>query len=171
MSDTILFEEEQRFNQKFLWGFLVIINLALFVSCIVILFFNNENNLNVLFGFLPAIVILVAVTYLIAKSKLVTQIRENGIYVKFYPFHLSFKKYSWEDINELYLRKYKPLTEYGGWGLKLGPSGSAYNVSGNVGIQLVLKNNSKVLIGTNTPDNVIDVLTTLGKLDQPSVRS
>jgi hypothetical protein len=171
MSAEILFEEEQRFNRKIIGGILIVINLLLFASCIILLFFSNENNRNVLFVFLPALIILILVSYLISKSRLITQVHEDGIYVRFYPFHTSFRKYNWADIRELYLRRYNPPREYGGWGIRWGPSGTAFNVSGDIGIQLVLKNNKRILIGTNVPDDITGLLGRLNKLDRPFVQS
>lgn len=59
------------------------------------------------------------------------------------------------NIANMYVRKYKPLREYGGWGLRMGlfGKGSAINVSGNMGIQIELKNGDRILIGTNKPDD------------------
>jgi hypothetical protein len=47
------------------------------------------------------------------------------------------------------------LAEYGGWGVK-GFSGKnrAYNISGNIGLQLTLKNGYKILIGTNNQEKL-----------------
>lgn len=40
--------------------------------------------------------------------------------------------------------------DYGGWGLRLGffGKGRAYNISGNIGMQIVFKDGKKLLIGT-----------------------
>ena len=57
------------------------------------------------------------------------------------------------------------LLEYGGWGLKGGllwkkSKGIAINVSGNIGIQLELKNGKKLLIGTQKLQEAKQVLDT-----------
>ena len=44
--------------------------------------------------------------------------------------------------------QYNALLEYGGWGVRVSPLGMAF-IAGNTGVQLVLKDGSKVLIGTN----------------------
>jgi hypothetical protein len=54
-----------------------------------------------------------------------------------------------EDLNECFARKYRPILEYGGWGIRCGwKGGRAYNVSGNEGVQLVFKNGKRLLIGS-----------------------
>jgi len=49
-------------------------------------------------------------------------------------------------------REYKPIREYGGWGIRYVIGGIAYNVYGNKGVQLILKNKKKVLVGTQKPE-------------------
>ncbi|RNC85154.1 MAG: hypothetical protein ED556_10190 [Winogradskyella sp.] len=71
--------------------------------------------------------------------------------------HLRFKIIKWSEIDKAYIRKYDALSEYGGWGLKGGAlwnkaKGTAINISGDIGIQLELKNGKKLLIGTQQKD-------------------
>ena len=78
------------------------------------------------------------------------------MYFQFKPFHLKEKHIKPDDINSFEVRKYKPIAEYGGWGIRAGgrKAGRAYNVSGNMGLQLYLKNNKKILIGTQKPGEI-----------------
>ena len=55
-------------------------------------------------------------------------------------------------------REYKPLGEYGGWGYRIGPSGKAYNAQGNEGVQLVLKDGGRILIGSQRADELAEVI-------------
>lgn len=105
---------------------------------------------------------------LIFLFNLKTVVDENGVHYKFFPFHISFKKVSWYDIQECYVRKYNPIKEYGGWGIKIVPSknSNAYNIKGNVGIQIVLKNGKKILIGTQKPDEAQNIINKYFKTDK-----
>ena len=69
-------------------------------------------------------------------------------------------------ISKVYVRKYSPLADYGGWGLRFSMSGQgkAYNVSGNVGLQLEFSNGKKLLIGTRKPDELSSVLNEMGQM-------
>jgi hypothetical protein len=96
---------------------------------------------------------------------LITQIRTDGIKVRFPPFRPAFTTYSWNSIRKVYLRRYDPIAEYGGWGIRYGPHGKAINLSGATGIQLVFKDGTRLLIGTNNPDKIAEALIYLGKLD------
>ncbi len=43
-------------------------------------------------------------------------------------------------------------------GIRYGPKGTAYNVSGKIGLQLELKNGKKILIGTRKPEEIENLL-------------
>jgi hypothetical protein len=56
--------------------------------------------------------------------------------------------------------------EYGGWGYRVGgkKSGIAFNVSGNMGVQIELKNGKKILLGTRKPKEAEEALKKAGIL-------
>ena len=168
MEESILFSERQKFNQWWFWLLIIVFNV-IFLSKIFGLL-NNEQTaagkpINIIIIFI-AVGVNSFVFMLFIFSKLVTQIRHNGIYVKFFPFHLSFKRYPWENISKAYIRKYSPILEYGGWGLRYGifGAGKAFNVSGNQGLQLEFLNHKKLLIGTQKPEKLGDELVKAGKV-------
>ena len=104
-------------------------------------------------------------TLLIFLIKLTTKIDEKGIQYQFYPFHFSMKKISWNEISKVGVRTYLPISEFGGWGLRGGfffnkGKEKAINISGNIGIQLILKNGKKLLIGTQKESEAKNVLET-----------
>ena len=100
--------------------------------------------------------IMAGLTFLLFKVKLETGIRKEGIYYRFFPFHFRKKLISKAEIRSFEVRQYKPITEYGGWGIRPGirGRGRAYNVSGNMGLQLYLTNGKKLLIGTQKPSEI-----------------
>lgn len=105
-------------------------------------------------GFIPVILLLVPTSLifiLIWRLKLKTRIDPSGIKTKFEPLGFTRKEFLWNDISECYVRKYSAITEYGGWGIRGLGKAKAYNVSGNMGIQIITKNNRKFLIGTQQP--------------------
>ena len=95
--------------------------------------------------------------------KLKTKIDEIGVHYQFFPFHFSMKTIRWQEIKKANIRTYDPIGEYGGWGLKGGAlwnksKGKAITISGDIGIQLELKNNKKLLIGTQKKEDAFRVL-------------
>lgn len=51
-------------------------------------------------------------------------------------------------------RTYAPIREYGGWGVRLGRRGWAYNVSGNRGVELTLVSGKGVMIGSRRAEEL-----------------
>lgn len=113
-----------------------------------------------------SLTLLLPILFLIFR--LDTQIKKDGIYVRFFPIHVKFRHYTWGELTKIFVRRYSPLAEYGGWGLRFGlfGKGRAYNVSGDKGLQLEFTDNRKLLIGTNKPDELTEVLNEIGQLKQ-----
>lgn len=57
-------------------------------------------------------------------------------------------------------RTYRPILEYGGWGIRLGRSGWAYNASGNQGVQLEIDETRPLLVGSRRPEELARAITT-----------
>jgi hypothetical protein len=184
---NLVFEETQRLSQKQIWfGWLVLIacNALFFYGVykqIIIgqAFGNNpmsDKGLLITTGIL--LVFSICVMYLSYRSYLYTQITKEKIKVLFFPFHLKCREYDWEQISKAYIRKYNPVLEYGGWGIRYSRFrlniGSfvkgfkahqrAFNVSGNIGLQLEFVNGDKLLIGTQQWEELNEALKKLGKL-------
>jgi hypothetical protein len=103
---------------------------------------------------------------LLIFSKLETEVRRDGLYVRFAPFHFRFHYFAFADIASVTARRYSPIGEYGGWGLRygLGGVGRAYNVSGDKGVQLVFRDGQRLLIGSQHAEE-------LARLIQERLRS
>ncbi len=146
-----MFSETQQFRQIWVW--------LLLASAIVIrayfYFFAHIHSRQHMWSFF----IIVAVTMLFFTIKLTTRIDETGIYYRFFPFHLKERKIIWDDIAEIYVRKYSPIAEYGGWGLRgITNKNRAFNTSGNWGIQIVYKNGNRLLLGTQKKEEADKIL-------------
>lgn len=165
METEILFEETQQFSKTGSRTITKVTCILFLIGSILILFTNSEDKVQTSIGLFVSSIISGGISFIFNKAKLIMQIRTDGIYVSFPPLRNSFTICYWENIDKLFIREYNPLGEYGGWGIKGRGNNLAYNVSGNIGIQLVLINDSKLLIGTNQPEEIANVLTRLGKLD------
>lgn len=167
MDNEILFTEKQKFNQWWLWLILIGADVLFLYKVVFIPVMDNPQSAEKLItnaGFLIPVILMLLATLLIVSSRLETQIRKDGIYVRFLPFHKSFKHYAWHTLSKAYVRQYSPIWEYGGWGLRFSGNGTAYNISGNKGLQLEFTNNKKLLIGTQKPDEITEVLNKIGQL-------
>jgi hypothetical protein len=95
---------------------------------------------------------------LLPFTKLITEVRNDGIYIKLFPFHWSFRKIAFKELKFYEVRTYHPIREYGGWGIRKGRQGMAYNMSGNKGVQLELYNNKRLLIGSQLPEELFQAI-------------
>lgn len=167
MNNEVLFSEQQRFRQWWFWLILLSINvlfiLGAYKQVIERQQFGDKPMSNEGLIFAAGLVVLFTILFVFARLE--TQVKNDGIYVRFFPFHISFKYYPWGKITKSFVRKYRPLVEYGGWGLRFGifGSGVAYNVSGSMGLQLQFTNQKKLLIGTDKPEELTAALNKIGQ--------
>ena len=82
----------------------------------------------------------------------------TNLSLRFFPFHLSFHKIKLEDLVKYEVRTYNPIRDYGGWGIRWGSKGKAYNVSGNRGVYLEYSDGKKLLIGSQKPEKFAEAL-------------
>ena len=162
MPDEIFFSEKQRFKQWWLWLLIIVINAVAIWKAVRSFHENDAAAGNT--GVIVSIVVSLLLLALFLLFRLDTQIRHSGIYVRFFPLHAKYKFYSWSTISRLYVRKYAPLKEFGGWGVRYGSNGKAYNISGNDGLQIELANGKQLLIGTGKPEELSAILLQLTQL-------
>ncbi len=178
------FKETQRFDQWWKIFFEIAIFLILVINYIkeyqkLLEDNNKESMMSLWIGGGSVLFVFVFINMI----KLKIEINEKGISYQFHPLHLKPRFLFWEELSNCYVRKYAPISEYGGWGIRglsrkkilgFNGNGKALNVKGNMGVQLEFKNGGKLLIGTQKPDKVkmiinnfshkINVKTTVGKL-------
>jgi hypothetical protein len=170
MRNKILFTESQSFRQWWLWLLLLGASVPLFYGLVSQLLMDRPvgdhpiSNAGLL-ALSAAIILVIILFYLL---RLDTLVKEDGIYVRFFPFRPKYRYFAWDKMTDVYIRKYSPIWEYGGWGYRIGifGKGKAMNVSGNTGLQLVFKDGSKLLIGTGKAEELKQVLRGLGELSK-----
>ena len=148
----IIFYEEQKFSKWIYWLICIMIVISVVVIVVAVKEESAKGNppdTGEFVWLIIGIVIPIIIAALFAFLKLETQVRTDGLYIRFFPVHINFRRFAPEDLSEAYARQYKPLWEYGGWGIRYSLRyGRAYNTSGNEGVQLVFNNGKKLLIGS-----------------------
>jgi len=158
--EKTLFKEEQRFGQWWLWLLLI----ACFGVSVVPLWYgyfnqvttgvpwgdNPTSDTGLLLTAIPVTLLMAGILVLFNFSTLYLEVREDGVYFRFPPFFSRWKVIRRDEIGSYMVGKYHPIGEYGGYGVRnsFGRHGKAYNVSGNLGLRLTMKNGKVVLIGT-----------------------
>jgi len=153
--NKVLFKEEQQFRE---WWWIVLIlaaTIPAMVMCIYALYQQTVQGIQVGDSPAPNGVLIIVLVFLCImlwgyfSLKLEVWINQDGIHYRFFPLIIKNKLISKEQIQRFEIRKYSPIFDYGGWGVRRGFKwGKVYNVSGNIGLQLYLISGKKVLFGT-----------------------
>lgn len=150
-----VFNEIQKFSQNWLRLILIIVGGLAVIPVIIMSDWQamETSEMLLLLGSIGmTLIILVFVLFLF---RLESRIDDVGVHFGFFPIPGKMNTISWQQIDKIYIRKYSPISEYGGWGYRINfnrSKGKAYNISGDTGIQLELIDKRKILIGTQKQD-------------------
>ncbi len=147
----VIFHEVQYFRQRGFWLLLIPSSLVPLIIFLMVWLFNPQAEQVLLFGIVMLLVAVIPPVFFLGAN-LTVEVRHDGLYIRFFPFHASFFKISSGEVKNWQIRSYSALKEYGGYGIRFGADGKAYNVRGNQGVQIELKNGKKILIGSQKPD-------------------
>lgn len=142
----ILFKEEQRFTQWWLWLLLIGIGVIPLFGIYNQLILGEDFGDNPMsdMGLVLFSIFIYLMILLFLSIKLKTVISTNEIYFRFNPFLT--KKVKRDEISSLQIVNYGFV---GGWGIRHSSKfGSVYNIGGNKGLAVKLKSGKKFLIGT-----------------------
>ena len=91
------------------------------------------------------------------RMRLVTEVRDDLLRVHFVLLWKP-KIIPFAEIRSFEVVTYRPIIEYGGWGIRRGRNGWAYNVSGNRGVRLELSDGARFLVGSRQPEELARAL-------------
>ncbi len=113
---------------------------------------------------LPLVLLAVATTVILGlwfrNMRLITEVGGDTITLRFKGLFKT-RTIPISSVESADARTYRPLLEYGGWGIKFGPKGWVYNVSGTEGVQLKLRGSRPLLIGSRRADELAEVIRSL----------
>lgn len=153
--EPVLFREEQRFRQTWVWVLIAVSSVPPAVVALLLLTVWDEPV-----GGLVVLALVVGVPFFFSRLTLTTEVRPDGLHLRFPPL-VRHRHLRPEEISEATARTYRPLAEYGGWGIRWGRAGTAYNVSGDRGAQLVLADGKRLLVGSQRADELAAAITAL----------
>ena len=108
-------------------------------------------------------ILMAAFAFFIGRQKLKTKITPDEITYSSEIFFSGETVTRFSDVKSISIRKYKPMKEFMGWGVKWNSTTDCFTMSGDVGLELTLANNKKILIGTQKPAELQLVLETYFK--------
>jgi len=145
---NIYFKESQKVNLG--WKWILFLGLyALMIWALLEQFSEQKYDVTGVISIVFSIVIIIFFNILILYMKLETEMNEHSIRYQFKPFHRKPRIIELRDVSEIYLRQFKPYKEYGGYGIQRKIKyGQSYTVEGRNGLQIIMKNGKKILVGT-----------------------
>ena len=152
-----IYREVQQFRQVWIWVIVSALSGLVWYAAVRQLLLHRP------FGGIPMLIIPLVIFWFIFGiglpalfffGRLVTEVRDDGIYICFFPFHWTFRKIAFTEVKQYEVRTYRPIREYGGWGIRYGCKGKAYNVSGDRGVQIELLNGKRLLLGSQRPEEL-----------------
>lgn len=156
--------ETQKFNQWWLWLLLIAI------TCPTFLLFARGFYLQILMGepwggnpmsdnglvvmLIVTFAIMAGILWLFISAQLRIEVRDRAVYYTFPPVLNRMVRIGQEEIEGWEVRTYSPMWEYGGLGWRVGFGKKGYLVRGNKGLELILRGNKKVMLGTQHPEEL-----------------
>ena len=158
--DPVVFREEQRFSQWWVWLLVAVVAAAAwwpFIQQIVLAKPFGEDPAPDWGVWLITMVMGLGLPLLFGSIRLRIEVTAEQVVIRYRPFIRRSIRLA--DIEQAAARAYHPVKEYGGWGLKgWSLRNIAYNVSGHQGVQLVLKDGRRILLGSQRAEELARVI-------------
>lgn len=171
----VIFRERQHFTQPWLWAVLFLIAGVAWWGAV------QQLYLGIPFGNRPApdwamavIVLLFGTLFplFFAVLTLAVEVRDGRIAYRYFPFHLAFRVIPAEEVERVEACTYRPLMEFGGWGIRWGAEGwRAYTTGGDRGVRVYLRDGRKILFGSRDPEGFVAAVQRLKPSLKPPVSS
>lgn len=152
----LLFKEEQKFTQWWLWVILIAIMIlpiyGIYKQLIIGKPFGSKPMSDV--GLIIFTICMLVFITLFFFMRLKTEIDQNEIRIRFFPFVK--KRIAWKDIKNVEVLKYGFV---GGWGIRFWTQyGTVYNTKGDEGLAIELTNGKKFLVGTQKKQELSEAI-------------
>ena len=155
MAGRWLFKETQRFTRWWAWRFGIAGLVAVGAVTGWALFREAGEGPGAMVGVAVGVYALLgALSWLFLAGSLVTEVEADGVYFCYFPFHRAPRRIGLEQIERWEARRYNPLLDYGGWGIRVGlrARGRAYNMHGRWGVWFRATDGRQLLLGTQEPE-------------------
>jgi hypothetical protein len=140
MTQEPLFRETQRIRQPWIWALLALTSVPVLV-----------------FSSVVGLILILTVAAFIYSIQLNTEVRMDGIYLRFAPIHRSFRRLPLDQIEQVERTEFGLLT-YGGIGIRWIPGTVAYMTTLGSGIKIDRENAKSVVIGSQQTSALLETI-------------
>ncbi|WP_209976043.1 DUF6141 family protein [Paenibacillus eucommiae] len=170
--NKVIYREIQRPRQLLLWLLALLVTVFMWYGFIQQIIFGIPLGSNpapdavlvalwLIFGIAFPIIMLI-------WMKLIIEVRDDGLYIRFMPFHTRYRQFLYKEITHYEPIIYSGFERFGGWGIRVNFKGeTAYTMNGNQGLELKLRNKT-VVIGTQKPEELKKAMDALNKSQPPT---
>jgi hypothetical protein len=155
-ANNVLFRETQWFQPRRLWAIVITTAVVAWI-CAFHHAWRKSGITDLGFALFLVVVGIAAPVFLILYRQ-TTEVRNDGIYLKRTPFSHMNDVIRFSDFVRYQPRTCSAIYSAGGWGIAEGWKGKAYNMGGKQGLELLLVNGGRVLIGTCKMRQLLDAL-------------
>jgi hypothetical protein len=149
------FDEHQEFRQWWLVLLLAVVVVASWAPLVAELIFGDDTLEDPLW-----VLVLVGVVGLVLPGwvlwvRLETTVDAEAVHIRYRGLFVR-RRIVFSDIERFEAVTYRPIAEYGGWGIRRRGKGKmAYSTSGNQGVRLYLADGKEVLIGSQMAEELV----------------
>jgi hypothetical protein len=165
----IYFQEQQRISMWWVWLAVLVpaaIMANIFVEQIVFGQPHGEHPGPDWLLWVLTLFLCLCVPALLWILRLTVTVDDAGIHIRYYPFVR--RTIPFTDIRAFHARRYRPIREFGGWGIRSGlGKKSAYNAKGNLGVELYLRNQRSIMIGSQRHEELAAAIRRQGITEEP----
>ena len=150
--DTSGYRERQKMDDMIVYIILAVMALAnLFIYR-----FYQVTDLSFFYMSVLTLIFFLLVSTILQLS---VKIAGEGISYRFFPFHWKEKIIKWDDIESVELMSFRPLRDYGGYGIRFNMGSKAYIIRGRKGLKIHRKNERKPwVIGISNEEKIKEAL-------------
>lgn len=159
---------EEKFREEIQFYHWTINILFLLVAILFVWAFIRQVIFHIPFGAKPVsnVLLIIGMFFTIGIpllfGRMVTMVTKKEVRVSFGYMDLIKKRLPISDIKEKEIVRYKPLRQFGGWGIRCGRFRGervcCYSAKGNKGALITLSNNRKIIIGSQVPEKLFSAI-------------
>lgn len=158
---AILFREKQRFTQFWLW--VVLLGIAAifwtgFIYQLVTGYNFGSNPVTVLEAAILVVLVGIGLPLFFYRMALITEVQPGTIELRFSPLNFKPVRVPLHLVRDFERVTYDAISDYGGWGIRFGFNGMAFNMAGNEGVKLYFYNRKPMLIGSQKASELFEAI-------------
>jgi uncharacterized protein with PQ loop repeat len=152
------FKSVQKCKQPFMWIIVIGIALFLWYSVYQQIILGNPIGNN------PAPNLVLIVIWLVIgigfplvlySMKLIIKIDSENFSFRLFPLHFRMHSYRLANIETMEVVTYRPILDFGGWGIRWGRKGKGYIISGKKGVKVHFRTGRPVYFSSDEPEEVV----------------